>query len=132
MAEQMICPKCSGELPENAPAGICPSCLMQAGLESLEEFGSPAETSGVVRNSRFEPPAPEQLAQHFPQLEILELLGQGGMGAVYRARQPGLDRLVAVKILPAEIGSDPAFSERFMREGACFSKAQPSEYRLGV
>ncbi|MFT5403719.1 MAG: hypothetical protein ACI9DF_002557 [Verrucomicrobiales bacterium] len=52
----------------------------------------------------------------FPQLELLEFVGRGGMGAVYKARQPGLDRLVAVKILPRETGNDPAFAERFTRE----------------
>ncbi len=67
-------------------------------------------------SSRFIPPSIEEIAPRFPQLEILELLGQGGMGAVYKARQPGLDRFVAVKILPPEVGQDPSFAERFTRE----------------
>jgi tRNA A-37 threonylcarbamoyl transferase component Bud32 len=62
------------------------------------------------------------LASRFPQLEILELLGQGGMGAVYKARQPKLDRLVAVKILPPEWDKDPAFAERFAREAKALAR----------
>ena len=67
-------------------------------------------------------PTVEVLAPLLPQLEILELLGQGGMGAVYKARQPSLDRLVAVKILPPEVGRDPAFAERFTREARALAR----------
>jgi serine/threonine protein kinase len=62
------------------------------------------------------------VAQLFPQLEIIELIGQGGMGAVYRARQPALDRLVALKILAPRPGSDHGFTERFTREARALAR----------
>ena len=72
----------------------------------------------------FPPPAAEQLRPFFPQLEILELIGQGGMGAVYKARQPGLNRLVALKILPTANANDPGFADRFTREARLLARLQ--------
>jgi predicted Ser/Thr protein kinase len=68
------------------------------------------------------PPPPQELARHFPQLDIVELLGQGGMGYVYKARQKGLDRLVALKLLPQEVSGDRNFAERFAREARALAR----------
>ncbi|MHB1037844.1 MAG: protein kinase domain-containing protein [Pirellulales bacterium] len=65
---------------------------------------------------------PKNWSVCFPQLEILSFVGWGGMGAVYKARQKALDRVVALKILPPGIGGDPAFAERFAREAKALAK----------
>jgi tRNA A-37 threonylcarbamoyl transferase component Bud32 len=68
------------------------------------------------------PPSIAEIAPHFPELEILELIGAGGMGAVYKARQPQLDRFVALKILSHDLAGDPSFVERFNREARVLAR----------
>jgi predicted Ser/Thr protein kinase len=70
----------------------------------------------------FVPPTVAEVAKLFPQFEILELLGHGGMGAVYKARQPALDRLVALKILPPQANGDSGFADRFTREARALAR----------
>jgi len=70
----------------------------------------------------FSPPRPEDLARQFPQLDVIELIGRGGMGAVYKVRQKELDRMAALKILPPGIGQDSRFAERFAREAKALAK----------
>jgi tRNA A-37 threonylcarbamoyl transferase component Bud32 len=64
------------------------------------------------------------MGAHFPELDLLDLRGQGGMGVVYRARQRKLDRIVALKVLPRELAEDPAFSARFAREARTLARLQ--------
>jgi len=70
----------------------------------------------------FTPPTVEELAVKFPQLEILGFIGRGGMGAVYKARQKELDRIVALKILPPDTSQEAAFAERFTREARALAR----------
>jgi serine/threonine protein kinase len=108
------CPQCGTPLPSGALAGLCPACLLKA--------GAAADTATDAKRPPFNPPGVAELAPLFPQLEILEFIGQGGMGAVYKVRQKELDRIVALKILPPGIGDDPAFAGRFAREAKALAK----------
>ena len=92
-----------------AAEGLCARCLISVALkEPTAMAGQPGETPPA--------PSPAEIAGHFPQLEILELLGRGGMGVVFRAQDTKLLRDVAVKVLPDHFSDDADRLSRLQRE----------------
>jgi serine/threonine-protein kinase len=66
------------------------------------------------------PPAPESIGRY----EIVAELGRGGMGTVYKAHDPVLDRTVALKVLASELLAEPGMRERFLREARSAARLQ--------
>jgi len=124
-----LCPTCQQPIPPDAPAGLCPRCLLAAAATSP----SPAAMNQVTADYRSSQSAAKLLAtegiptidrlnRQFATLKIEKLIGQGGMGAVYLATQKQLDRRVALKIIVPELGHNPAFVERFSREAKTMAR----------
>jgi len=113
------CARCGAPLPPGHPPGRpCPACLLAAArLDSAPPTGTLAGSLALA-----EPPTPAELAPLFPALEIQEVLGQGGMGVVYRARQRELGRAVALKLLWTQAGPGAAVEERFLQEARALAR----------
>ncbi len=115
-----LCPRCQSPIQLDALGGLCPKCLMQPAVDQPSVGGQ--ET--LSRYKAFRAPTPEELNDVIQDLQVYELLGQGGMGAVYLARQIKLDRKVALKILAPSLSADPGFRERFTREARTLAHLQ--------
>lgn len=84
--------------------------------------GSRAGTSWAPERSSSSPQARLAPGMQLGAFTILELLGSGGMGEVYRALDPRLDRCVAIKVLSSDVDIAPRSRERFEREGRAISR----------
>src|SRR6058998_1591365 len=100
-----VCPKCGATVFADAPQGVCGVCLLKAGLASLDNENDEASAPTIAR-----------MLKDFGDYELLEEIGRGGQGVVYRARQKSLNRIVALKVIGLAHWATEAHVKRFQLE----------------
>src|SRR6266508_4670629 len=112
-----VCGKCGNTIFETAPQGLCSVCLLDTALSILTEplgpkaFGYDADSVDAAA-----------LFSASDDYELLEEIGRGGQGVVYRARQKSLNRTVALKIIGISHGRTKAHLKRFRLEAEAAAK----------
>jgi TolB-like protein/predicted Ser/Thr protein kinase len=116
-----VCRKCGAEIFADAPEGLCTACLFETGLHLLaNEFVAGVVDSGCHDGEeapdRKKTPRRAKTFADFGDYELLEEIGRGGQGVVYRARQKSLNRTVALKVIGLGHWATDAHLKRFRRE----------------
>ena len=92
------------------------------GLARMADADPESESGPAAASSKAKASARKSKASELGDFKLLKKLGEGGMGEVYLARQQGLDRNVALKVLSKQLGKKEAFVERFFREARAMAR----------
>src|SRR5467141_1229286 len=100
-----VCAQCGATVFADAPQGVCSACLFRTGLASLDN-----------ENDEVFEPTVARMLKDFGDYELLQEIGRGGQGVVYRARQKSLNRIVALKVIGLAHWATEAHVKRFRLE----------------